>query len=353
MKILMSGGGTMGSVSPLIAVYEKIKKDNPSIEFLFIGSALGPEKKAVESYKIPFQKISSGKLRRYFSWDNFVDPFKIFWGLIQSFFIIIKFKPSVLMVAGSFVGVPVVWAAYLLRVPVLIHQQDIIAGLANKMMANFSKKITISYEPSLSDFTRTKTVLTGNPVRGEFYVCHPQKGRDVFGLRDDLPVLLILGGGTGSLVLNDIVEKSLADLLQFVQVIHITGQGKKIDLVAEGYHQFEFLTHEMTDAICAADLVVTRAGMSTLSELIIAGKPIVIIPLPNSHQEYNANYFQKNNAAVVLSQESLNKEIFVSTIKELFFAKYRRDNLARNIVKIMSLDGTEKVANELMAIAKK
>ncbi|MDO8668806.1 MAG: UDP-N-acetylglucosamine--N-acetylmuramyl-(pentapeptide) pyrophosphoryl-undecaprenol N-acetylglucosamine transferase [Candidatus Buchananbacteria bacterium] len=353
MKILFSGGGTMGSVSPLIAVYEKIKKDNPQTEFLFIGSESGPEKKAVESYKIPFKKISSGKLRRYFSWDNFVDPFKIIWGFFQVILIIIKFKPNVVMIAGSFIGVPVAWAAYLLRVPVLIHQQDIIAGLANKMMANFSKKITISYEPSLNDFSSAKTILTGNPVREEFYVCHPKKGRDVFGLKEDLPVLLILGGGTGSQVLNELVEKSLNDLLQFCQIIHITGRDKKINLQAENYHQFEFLTHEMTDAICAADLVVTRAGMSTLSELVILAKSTIIIPLPESHQEYNAAYFQKNNAAIVLSQPSLNSETLISAVRELFFEKYKKDNLSRNISKIMDFYGAQKVAKELLALAKK
>ena len=353
MKILFAGGGTMGSVSPLIAVYEKIKKDNKDTEFLFVGSASGPEKKAVESYKISFKEISSGKLRRYFSWDNFIDPFRIFLGFVQSLVIIIKFKPNVVMIAGSFVGVPVAWASYILRVPILIHQQDIIAGLANKMMANFSKKITVSYESSVADFSASKTVLTGNPVREEFYSCNPEKGYEVFNLNKDLPVLLILGGGTGSQTLNEIVEQSLTDLLRFVQIIHITGRGKKVDVVAENYHQFEFLTHEMTEAICSADLVVTRAGMSTLSELIVTARPVVIVPIPNSHQEYNASYFQKNNAAIVLSQLSLTKENFVSTIKELFFEKQKKDMLVENISKIMDFSGAEKVSTELLSIAKK
>lgn len=353
MKILLAGGGTMGSVSPLIAVYEKIKKDQPSVEFLFVGSATGPEKKAVESYKIVFKEISAGKFRRYFSWDNFTDPWQIFLGFIQSFNLILKFKPNVVMIAGSFVGVPVAWSAYLLRVPVLIHQQDIVAGLANKMMANFSKKITVSFAPSLPNFSTHKTVLTGNPVRAEFYNCSPKKSQEIFGLKGDLPVLLILGGGTGSQALNGIVEKSLHDLLQFVQIIHITGRDKQVDVKADNYHQFEFLTHEMTEAICAADLVVTRAGMSTLSELIILAKATIIIPIPNSHQEYNASYFQKNNAAIVLSQRSLTKEVLVSNIRELFFEKYRRDNLSSNISKMMDFSGAEKVANELLALAKK
>src|SRR3989344_2985220 len=352
MRILLSGGGTMGSVSPLIAVYEKIKKDQPETEFLFIGSQIGPERRVIEGYKIPFQEIASGKLRRYFTWSNFLDPFKIFWGFCQSLLIIMKFRPQVVMVAGSFIGGPVAWAAGFLRVPVLIHQQDIMAGLANKLMANYAKKITVSFESSLPDFSSAKTVLTGNPVREEFYACNPQKGYDIFGLKKDLPVLLILGGGTGARDLNKIVEESLADLLQFVQVLHLTGQGKGLNVTAENYHQFEFLTNEMTEAVCTADLVVTRAGMSTLSELIILAKPVIIIPLPDSHQEANAQYFQKNNAAIILSQQSLNQEIFVSTIKELLFEKHKSANLSRNITKIMALDGAEKVAKLVLEIAK-
>lgn len=343
----------MGSVSPLVAVYEKIKKNQPKTKFLFIGSKTGPEKKVIEGYKIPFLEISTGKLRRYFDWSNFIDPFKIGWGFLQSLVIIIKFKPQVVMVAGSFIGVPVVWAAGFLRVPVLIHQQDIIAGLANKLMANCATKITVSFEESLKDFSSAKTILTGNPVRTEFYACHPQNGREVFGLKEGLPILLILGGGTGAQKLNELVEKSLADLLQFSQIIHLTGLGKKAETTAENYHQFEFLTNEMTDAVCVADLVVTRAGMSTLSELIVLAKPIIIIPIPESHQEFNADYFQKNNAAVVLSEPSLNKENFISAVKELFFEKHKSANLARNITKIMALKGAAKVAKILLEIAKK
>ena len=342
----------MGSVSPLIAIYEKIKKENKNAEFLFIGGKIGPEKKVVGGYKIPFKAIYSGKLRRYFSWSNFTDMFRITLGFFSSLAVIIKFKPNVVVVAGSFVGVPVVWAAFVLRVPVLIHQQDIIPGLANKLMANFAKKITISFEPSQKDFAQNKIIMTGNPVREEFFVCSPKKGRDVFGLKDGLPILLILGGGTGAQNVNSLVEKSLADLLQFCQVIHVTGGGKMVNAEAENYHQFEFLTNEMTEAICAADLVVTRAGMSTLSELIVLTKPTVIIPMPNSHQEYNAGFFQKNNAAIVLSENSLNNSIFVSTIKELLFEKHKGENLSRNIAKVMSPDGAERVASEVLKIAK-
>jgi UDP-N-acetylglucosamine--N-acetylmuramyl-(pentapeptide) pyrophosphoryl-undecaprenol N-acetylglucosamine transferase len=352
MKVLLVGGGTMGSVSPLIAMSEFVKKDQPDAEFLFVGGHDGPEKKAVESYNINFTAISSGKLRRYFSWSNFVDPFKICWGFFQSLMILIKFKPNAVAIAGSFVGVPMSWAAFFMRVPVLIHQQDIVAGLANRLMANFAKTITISFQPSMDSFAPAKTVLTGNPVREEFHTCDVNQSKDIFELKGDLPVLLILGGGTGAQKINETVEHSLAELLQFCQVIHITGKGKKIDVQAENYHQFEFLNNEMTEAICVSDLVISRAGMSTLSELIVLGKPVVIVPMPDSHQEINAQYFQKNNAAIVLSEQSLTDDVVIATARELLYKKHKSENLSRNIVKMMDGSGAAKVAAELIKIAK-
>lgn len=342
----------MGSVSPLIAVYEKIKLSRPDAEFLFIGTKTGPEKVAVEGYKLPFKAVSSGRLRRYFTWQNFVDPFKIFWGFVQSFFIVLKFKPNCVMVAGGFVGVPVAWVSWMLGIPVLIHQQDIIPGLANKLMANIAKKITVSFEVSLKDFQFSKTVLTGNPVREEIFSCDVQKAREFFNLKEDLPVLLVLGGGTGAQNINQLVEKSLAELLQFCQVIHITGKGKGINIEADNYHQYEFLANEMPEALCAANLVVSRAGISTLSELVVLGKSTILIPIAQSHQVNNCQYFQKNNAVIALSEESLTPQLFTDAIKELLLDKPQRENLSRNIFKMMDKNGAQKVAELLLEIAK-
>jgi len=352
MRILLSGGGTMGSVSPLIAAYQEIKKLRPEAEILFVGTKEGPEKAVIESYKIPFRSIASGKWRRYFDLRNLVDPFKVFWGFVQAYFILGKFRPNAVMIAGAFVGVPVAWAAWLRRIPVLIHQQDIIPGLANKLMANIATKISVSFEISLKDFFPQKTVLTGNAIRREFYDCDSKVSGHFFDLREDLPTLLILGGGTGAIKINEIVEKSLADLLQFCQVIHITGKGKRVDVDVDGYHQFEFLASGMTEALCAADLIVTRAGLSTTSECVIMGKPMVIIPIPNSHQEFNAQYFQKSNAAYVLSQESLTPEMFASVVRELLYDEAQRQNLSRNIAKMMPRDGATRIAQLLLEIAK-
>lgn len=352
MKILLSGGGTMGSVSPLLAVYSELKSQPQQIEFLFVGTESGPEKASVESYKIPYRSIASGKLRRYFDWRNFSDPVRIAIGFWQALRIIRNFKPNAVMVAGAYVGVPIAWAAMLAGVPVLVHQQDISTGLANKLMANVAKKITVSFDVSLRDFPSSKTVLTGNPLRGEFYHCDQEKSRAFFKLKKDLPVILITGGGTGSKTINELLEKSLPKIVQFAQVIHTSGFGKRIGFDSENYNQYEFLSHEMPEALCAADLVVSRAGLSTLTELSVCAKPAIIIPLHKTHQEFNAKYFQKHNAAVVLSEPSLNPEVFTSSLRGLIADKNKLKSLSENIKKIMPSDGAKRVSAILLDIAK-
>lgn len=351
MKILLSGGGTMGPVSPLIAVYQKLQKQNPNIEFLFVGTKNGPEKGAVESYKIKFKAIASGKLRRYFSFKNFIDPFKIFWGFLQSLIILIKFKPNAILIAGGYVGVPISMAAAVLRIPVLVHQQDIVAGLANKIMANTAKAISVSFDVSVKDFFPEKTFLTGNPVREEIYYCDTKKSKEFLSLKSDLPTLLVLGGGTGAQFINELIKTSLAELLQFCQIVHITGKGKALDVEAENYYQFEFLNNEMQEALCAADLVLSRAGLSTLSELVILAKPTILIPLPGQ-QETNAGYFAKNNAVHVLGQEGLNNNMLTETVRDLIFNNAKKENLSRNIAKMMDTEGADKVAKLLLDISK-
>lgn len=350
-KILLSGGGTMGSVSPLLAVYSEIKNSRPEIEFLFVGTQSGPEKASVESYKIPYQSIASGKLRRYFDWRNFSDPFRIIQGFFQARRIIKQFRPDAVMVAGAYVGVPIAWAAKFSGVPVLVHQQDIETGLANKLMANAAKKITVSFDVSLHDFPPDKAILTGNPLRGEFYFCDQEKSRLFFNLNKEQPVILITGGGTGSKTINELVEKALPKIVKFAQVIHTTGSGKSFSFESDNYHQYEFLSHEMPEALCAADLVVTRAGLSTLTELAICAKPAIIIPLYKTHQEFNAGYFQKHNAAVVLSEPGLNPELFAGAVRDLLLDKDKLNILSENIKKIMPSDGAKKVSEILLEMA--
>lgn len=343
----------MGSVSPLVAVYQEIKKRQPDAEFLFVGTANGPERTAVESYKIPFVSISSGKFRRYFSWQNVLDPFKVILGFFQALKILLTFRPQAIMIAGAYVGVPVAWASWVLRIPVLIHQQDMEVGLANRLMSPVAKKITVAFDISLRDFKRGRAILTGNPIREEFSHCDKEKSRELFGLNSEVPTVFFTGGGTGAVALNEVLEQALPDLMKFVQVIHVTGKGKKINFSADNYHQFEFMTHEMPEALCVADLVVTRAGLSTLSELSYCGKPAIIIPMYQTHQEDNAQYFQKHNAATVLSEASLNKKMLVDVISGLIKSEEKLANLSKNIKKMMPQSGAGAVADILLKLTNK
>lgn len=352
MKIIFSGGGTLGSVSPLIAVYLSLIKQNPGLKCLFVGSRLGPEQAAVASYRLPFRAIRSGRLRRFWDWRNLLDPFNVLAGFLQSLWILATFRPRAVVVAGSFVGVPVAWAACVLRIPVIIHQQDIIPGLANRLMANCARRITVSFDISLKDFSPRKTVLTGNAIRPEFFACQMQESRGLVRARPDLPLVVICGGGTGAQRLNELVAEAAPELSKFCQVLHITGKGKRVEVIADNYHQEEFLTTEMPDAFCAADLVVSRAGLSTLSELAALGKPTIIIPIADSHQEANAHYFQKQNAALVLHERGLTAPRLVSAIHEVLTTASLKENLARNISSLMPAGGAEAVAGVVSEIAR-
>jgi UDP-N-acetylglucosamine--N-acetylmuramyl-(pentapeptide) pyrophosphoryl-undecaprenol N-acetylglucosamine transferase len=350
IKFLLVGGGTMGSVSPLLSFYQEINKRGTPAEFLFVGTVNGPEKKAVEGYKIPFRGIASGKLRRYFDLKNFTDTFRIVKGFFQGCKIIKEYRPHIVIIAGSFVGVPLALAAKLKKIKVVVHQQDIEPGLANKLMAPLADKITVSFDVSLKDFKGRKVVLTGNPIRDEFYHCDRVKSLEFFDLTDDMPVILITGGGTGSKRINETVKSALPKILQFAQVIHTVGKGKGFSFEHENYHQYEFLSHEMPEALCSADLVVSRAGLSTLTELSVCGKVSVIIPMHQTHQEFNAEHYKNHNAIIYLSEPSINPAGFVKLLKDLLDDDVRMKSLSDNIKKIMPPDGARRMADEVLKL---
>lgn len=340
----------MGSVSPLLAAAKKIEANNPQADFLFIGTRSGPEKKVIESQNITFKPIFSGKFRRYFSFRFFIDPFLVLIGLIQSIVIIRKFKPDLVVAAGSFVAVPLVWAAWLLRIPSVTHQQDIIPGLANLLMSRFVKMVTVTFSESLKDFPKDKARLTGNPYRQEILTGTKEKAIEDFKLLNNRPTVLVLGGGTGALEINKLLSESLPELLKFCQVIHATGQGRGLEnnRQLENYHGYEFLNKELPDALAVADLIITRAGFSTLTELAVLGKPAVIIPMPESHQEDNAKYFAKNNAALVVNQKSLTPDGLAELVKDLLANPAKRAELSRNIQKMIPKESTDNFVKEIL-----
>ena len=254
-----------------------------------------------------------------------------------------------MITAGSFVSVPAVWAAWLSRVPILVHQQDARPGLANKLMAPFARVVTVTFEESLKEFGK-KAVWTGNPARRSLEIKN-QKSK--IKNQGDLPVVLVVGGGTGARAINELARKSLDELTKFCRIIHITGKNKNKGASLNppaggggkgGYISFEFLNiNQMAEAYAAADIVVSRAGMGVLTELSYLGKPAILIPMPDSHQEDNAEIFKKKNAAIVLNQKELAAGQFVGEIKKLLEDKSLREKLGENIGKIIKKGAGERI----------
>ncbi|MEK7580613.1 MAG: undecaprenyldiphospho-muramoylpentapeptide beta-N-acetylglucosaminyltransferase [Patescibacteria group bacterium] len=346
IKVILTGGGTGGSVTPLIAVAQNLEsRYQNEIEFLWLGTNNGPEKKLASRYNIKFIVIPAGKWRRYFSWQNCLDIFKVIAGFICSFFIIIFYQPKVIASAGSFVSVPVAWAAWLLRKPFLIHQQDVVPGLANKLMTPFAEIVTVALDKSLNDFPPQKVKYVGNPYRQEILNGSREKAFNFFKLEKNLPVILVIGGGTGSEFMNHLIIEALPELTTFAQVIHLSGESKSLGAKSNHYKQYSFLQEELKDAYAAADLVITRAGMGVLTELSILGKPSIIIPIPDSHQEANADYFAERGAAVVLPQNNLTPQILIEKIKDLIAHKEKLSLYQEKIKTIMPTDATQKLAD--------
>lgn len=288
-KIFLVGGGTLGSVSPLLAIAENYPAD-----YVFVGTEGGPEKSLVESYGLEFVAISSGKLRRYFSGENFKDVLKINKAFWQSLRLLRRHKPDIVLTAGSFVAVPMVWAAKLLAIPSIVHQQDIQVGLANKLMAPVAKKITVVFEQQKKDFNLKKVVVTGNPVRKQRIQSESQK-----------PLVLITGGGLGARNLNDFVAHFVPMLSREYEVHHILGQKNwEQKFEHENYHTYKFIKEGMIDLMARAEIIISRAGMGFISEAASLKKALVLIPIPHSHQERNAAFFAKQNAAYMVRQGS-------------------------------------------------
>jgi len=369
-KVLLSGGGTGGSVAPLLAVVEELNNPpNPlyqggqntplpkggagGFEFLWLGTKYGPERGMVEGVEIKFKAIAGGKWRRYFSLKNLADIAKIKIGFWQSLWVMLKWRPNLIMSAGSFISVPVVWAAWFLRVPVLIHQQDALPGLANKLMAPFAKVVTVTFEKSLADYGK-KAVWIGNPTRSQLKIKNYELRIFNLKINKDLPVLLVLGGGTGAEAINDLVWQSLGELTKFCQIIHITGRNKGMlnnRSKINNYIGYDFLNvDQMAEALNLSEAVVTRAGMGVLTELSFLNKPAIIIPMPASHQAANAEMFKE--AAIVLEQKNLTAEKFIKEIKNLIENKELRKSLGEKMGRVMKRGANEAMVKIILGLLK-
>ncbi len=358
-NIILTGGGTAGSVTPLLAIADTLsdKRFGDNFRFFWIGTKKGVERKIIsERGDIKYTAIFSGKLRRYFSWHNFVDPIWIFLGFIQSIYLILKIKPLTILSVGSFVGVPLVWAGWLLRVPVIIHQQDIRPGLANKMSAPFARYVTVTFEESVKDYGN-KAKYIGNFIRKKlvkkFLAAETSEGKKRFGLTTDKPIIMFMGGGTGAASINNFVFDNIDELTKNYQVVHLTGSGKgpETDIVKPGYVYREFLNDDdMAHAYRMAEVVVSRCGMGTLTELSYFLKPTILVPMPNSHQVDNAAIFSKRRAAIVVSEDQLNLPTIESHVNNILNDDELRAVLSKNINLVINPHAIHSMINVITSI---
>jgi len=348
MKILFSGGGTLGSVAPLLAIKEIYSKENPDAKFIWVGTRNGPEKELLSESKIPFFIISSGKLRRYFSLLNIIDLFKLFWGFLESMVLLWQEKPNLLVSAGGFVSVPLHWAARWLGIPTWIHQQDFQVGLANKIMLKSAKKITTALKESVKYFSEKKTEWIGNPVR-DLSVGNTNESRKIFGIPEGVPVIFAVGGGTGSIKLNTMVLQALSSWPKDWHIIHLLGKERPKELqelaakTFSNYHVYDFFNSEMKDAYAVADVVIARAGFGTISELASLSKVAILIPMSETHQEENVRALTKEKAVIVLDERTTEGVKLAQVVKDLISRPDVREYLGKRLHVVLPTASPEKI----------
>ena len=320
-KIVMTGGGTAGHVTPNIALMPSLQK--AGYEISYIGSKDGIEKGLIEDQKIPYYGISSGKLRRYHSWKNFSDPFKVMKGFFEARQIMGRIKPDVVFSKGGFVSVPVILAAKTKGIPAIIHESDLTPGLANKLAIPAATKVCCNFPETVPYLPAGKAVLTGSPIRQELLHGSRAKGKEFCHFTKDLPVLMIMGGSIGSVYINNAIRGCLDDLLKEFQIIHLCGKGNLDESLTnkEGYAQFEYVSDNLPDLFAAADLMIARAGANSICEILALRKPNILIPLGRNasrgDQILNANSFAKQGFSVVLEEENVTSESLKTTITDV------------------------------------
>lgn len=412
MKILLTGGGTAGHLMPLLAVVSELKKLSTEkkigkLKFLLL-SPDSEFNKSISDAGIQIKTIKAGKLRRYFSLENLIDVFKIPIGIIQSLYYAYKFKPDIVFSKGGFASIPPVAATWILKVPIITHESDIIPGLANKVIARFSSKILISFSDTEKYFKKNKVILTGNPVRSDIIEGSRENALKFFKLSSNVPTILIFGGSQGAQKINEMVLEILPNLIERCQVIHqcgiknyskIKNDIEKINILsrrsfsaedcdekareslrssaermqrgenfpkankhlfafgkfAERYKLYPYLNKEMRDAYAAADIVVSRAGANSISEIAVLKKPNILIPLSTSagsHQFKNAEFFAEKGASLLIDETVSDSKNLLNCIFEILSNKDIQDKMKRALQKLAPQNSARRVAEEIIKVVK-
>ena len=321
-KIVLTGGGTAGHVTPNIALLPSLKE--AGYEIAYVGSYDGIEKRLIEDFNIPYTGISTGKFRRYLDPKNLTDPFRVIKGYIEAKNFLKNYKPDVVFSKGDFVSVPVVRAAASLHIPCIIHESDMTPGLANKLCIPVAKKVCCNFPETLKLLPENKAVLTGSPIRAELSQGNRLAGLDMCGFSANKPIIMVTGGSQGASNVNKAVREALPQLLKEFQVVHLCGKGKldNVLLSTPGYKQFEYVKAELKDLFAMADLVISRAGANAICELLALKKPNILIPLPSSSsrgdQLLNAQSFESQGFSIVINEDDLTTSLLVNKVKELY-----------------------------------
>ena len=321
-RIILTGGGTAGHVTPNIALIPRLQELGYDIQY--IGSYTGIEKELIEAFGIPYHGISSGKLRRYFSLQNFTDPFRVLKGLGEAKKLVRELKPDVIFSKGGFVSVPVVLAGKGAKVPVIIHESDMTPGLANKLAIPSATKVCCNFPETLENLPKEKALLTGSPIRQELLSGNKIAAMEMCGFSTDKPVILVIGGSLGSVAVNTAVRAALPELLEHFQVVHLCGKGKLDESLVDtkGYKQFEYVKNELRDIFAMSSLVISRAGANAICELLALRKPNLLIPLSanasRGDQILNARSFERQGFSLVLEEEEVTKESLLDAVNKLY-----------------------------------
>ena len=321
-KIVLTGGGTAGHVTPNIALLPSLKA--AGYEIWYIGSYNGIEERLIKEQNIPYYGIDSGKLRRYFDWKNFSDPLRVIHGYAQAKKILSRLKPDVVFSKGGFVSVPVVRAASALHIRTIIHESDMTPGLANRLAIPAADKVCCSFPETLKYLPEGKAVLSGSPIRQELLTGERGKALELLHWENSSkPTLLVIGGSQGSVAINNALRSDLDELLKEFRIIHLCGKGNLDPSLdgREGYVQFEYIQDELKDLFALADLVLSRAGANSICELLALRKPNLLIPLSaaasRGDQILNADSYKKQGYSMVLKEEDLTPESLLSALRQL------------------------------------
>lgn len=320
-KIVLTGGGTAGHVTPNIALLPTLREAGYDIHY--IGSFEGIESRLIPDFDVPYYGISTGKFRRYFDLKNFSDPFRVIKGYMDAKKLLKELKPDVVFSKGGFVAVPVVRAAADLKIPCIIHESDMTPGLANKICIPLAQKVCCNFPETMRNLPSCKAVLTGTPIRSELTKGNRITALDLCGFTANKPVIMVIGGSQGSAAINQVVREALPTLLEDFQVIHICGKDKVDNLMLSvpGYKQFEYVKTELKDFFALADLVVSRAGANAICELLALKKPNILIPLSagsRGDQILNAASFAEQGFSIVIKEEALDCFSLADNIKKLY-----------------------------------